>query len=148
VDRTDSTSAEMIKLNKLLVEVEQTDIQHFITKSKLKFTYFETGFWIAKTTTGNGAYIKNGDQISISYDVSLMNGKLCYDYTGKSSKKITIGKLQNQRGFTEALLQLKGGDQATIIIPANMAYGAIGDMNKIPPRATLIYKVYDIIKKK
>jgi len=143
-DQTDSSSIEMMKLNQLLVDVEQKEIKGYIDTCSLKFNYVQTGYWIAKTKQGTGKSIKEGDAIEIEYQIETLAGKKCYTYTDKLKKHLVIGKLEKQRGFDEGLSSLKEGDQATFIIPSNLAFGVMGDMRSIPPRATLIYRVFSI----
>lgn len=145
-EQTDSTSAEMIRLNQLLVEVEQAEIQAYLDTCSLKYEYIEPGFWMAKTTEGNGKKINKKDAVLIQYQVETILGKICYTYTKKLTKQFVVGKVEKQRGFNEALALLKEGDQASIIIPSNLAYGAMGDTKNIPPRSTLIYRVYTLNK--
>ena len=44
-------------------------------------------------------------------------------------------------GWTEALQLMKEGDKWRLFIPSDMAYGARGAGNSIPPHATLIFDV-------
>jgi FKBP-type peptidyl-prolyl cis-trans isomerase FklB len=44
-------------------------------------------------------------------------------------------------GWTEALQLMKEGDKWRLFIPSNLAYGAQGAGNVIPPYATLIFDV-------
>ena len=43
---------------------------------------------------------------------------------------------------------MKVGDKAKFIIPSHLAFGLLGDENKIPKRATLVYDVelIDVMK--
>jgi FKBP-type peptidyl-prolyl cis-trans isomerase len=145
-EHTDSTSSEMIRLNQLLVEVEQAEIKAYLDTCSLTFKYTEPGFWMAKTTEGKGKEIRKKDVVLIQYQVETILGKTCYTYTKKLKKQVVVGKVEKQRGFNEALALLKEGDQVSIIIPSNLAYGAMGDTRNIPPRSTLIYRIYTINK--
>ena len=42
-------------------------------------------------------------------------------------------------GSTETYM--KEGDKAKLILPSHLAYGLIGDQNKIPQKATIIYDI-------
>ena len=45
------------------------------------------------------------------------------------------------KGWDEAFSNLRVGDQAILVIPANLAYGSRGAGGVIPPDATLIFVV-------
>ncbi len=148
LEKKDSTSIDMIKLNQLLIEVELKNIQEYLDSSSLNFTKNKLGYLVAITKNGSGKKINKNDLIEIRYQVETLKGDTCYTYTNKQTQLFAVGKLEKQRGFNEALTHLKEGDEATIIVPSNLAYGAIGDLNSIPPRATLLYKIYSIKNKK
>ena len=144
VSSNDSTSAEMIKLNQLLIEVETKEIEQYLSTSKHSFIKDNLGYWLTKTETGKGESIKKNDHISIAYQVETLQGDTCYSYRNKLQQHFAVGKLEKQRGFNEALTKLNEGDQALIIVPSNLAFGAMGDTKMIPPRTSLLYRVYSI----
>lgn len=141
---TDSTSTEMLKLNKLLVEVEQKEIKAYLDTCKSKFSYSETGFWYTKTKDGSGEKIEKGKAVVVEYQVETLSGKVCYSYIDKNKKNLIAGKSEQQIGFNKGLTSLKEGDQAILIVPSNLAFGVMGDKKSIPPRATLIYRIISI----
>jgi FKBP-type peptidyl-prolyl cis-trans isomerase len=49
-----------------------------------------------------------------------------------------VDKSNVETGVQEAIKLMKVGDRAKLIIPAHLAHGITGDMNKIPPISTLI----------
>lgn len=140
----DSTSKEMIKLNKLLTDVENQDIKSYVDSSSIHFKLSDIGFYYGIITEGLGAKVEKGDNLLLEYQVLTLQGTLCYSYTGKKAKEFVVGKGERQRGLNEALTLLKDGGKAEFIVPSYLAYGMIGDRDKIPPRATLIYKVISV----
>jgi FKBP-type peptidyl-prolyl cis-trans isomerase len=140
----DSTSSEMIKLNKLLTDVENKDIKSYVDSSSLPFKLSSLGFFYAVTQEGTGSNIEKGDKILVEYEVQTLQGALCYTYIGKNAKNIIVGKDERQRGFNNAIMLLKDGGKGVFIAPSYLAYGMLGDANKIPPRATLVYKVLSV----
>ena len=148
IDNKDSISADMIKLNQLLIEVEQKQIQAYIDSNSFDFDNNEGGFQITWTHKGLGEKINKNDLVEVAYQVETIQGDTCYTYTGKLKQEFVVGKLEKQRGFNEALTLLTEGDQTIIIVPSHLAYGAMGDLNNISPRTTLLYKVFSIKKLK
>ena len=88
---------------------------------------------------GNGEKAEVGKKVKISYEVRLINGTLIYSSKDTGPKEFIIGKSNAETGLEEALLLMRVGDRAKLIIPSHLAYGLHGDDNKIPKRATLIY---------
>lgn len=140
----DSTSKEMIKLNKLLTDVENKDIKSYVDSSSLPFKLSNLGFFYAVTEQGTGTSIETGDKIIVEYEVQTLQGTFCYSYTGKNAKNMIVGKDEHQRGFNNAITILKEGGKGVFIVPSYLAYGMLGDATKIPPRATLVYKVLSV----
>jgi FKBP-type peptidyl-prolyl cis-trans isomerase len=52
-----------------------------------------------------------------------------------------IGHGGVETGLEEAILLMKVGDRAKLVIPSHLAHGFFGDDERIPPRATLIYDI-------
>ena len=46
-----------------------------------------------------------------------------------------------ESGLHEGISYMKEGDRAKIIIPSYLAHGLIGDLDKMPPLATIIYDI-------
>ena len=51
-------------------------------------------------------------------------------------------------GLQKALLYLKCGDKALILIPSHFAHGLMGDSKKIPPQSPILYDVEVLSVKK
>jgi len=143
-EQSDSTSKEMIKLNKLLTDVENHDIKSYVDSSSLPFKLSDLGFLYTVTEPGSGTGIEKGDKILIEYQVQTLQGVFCYSYIGKNAKNMIVGKDERQRGFNNAITVLKEGGKGVFIVPSYLAYGMMGDAAKIPPRATLVYKVLSV----
>ena len=65
----------------------------------------------------------------------------CYNSDKDGLKLIELGKAEVESGLEEGILLMKVGDKAKLVIPSHLAFGLLGDENKIPKRATLIYDV-------
>jgi FKBP-type peptidyl-prolyl cis-trans isomerase FkpA len=46
-----------------------------------------------------------------------------------------------EAGLEEGILLMHKGGKAKFILPSHLAFGLIGDQNKIPGKSTLIYDV-------
>ncbi len=127
-----------------MAEVEQGEIQAYIQKSGIKYESSSLGVWYAITKQGNGKSIGKQNIILIEYQIETIHGDTIYLYTKNAKRELKVGKMEKERGFDNALTLLKEGCEATIIVPSNLAFGILGDRDRIPPRATLIYRIKDI----
>jgi FKBP-type peptidyl-prolyl cis-trans isomerase len=140
----DSTSIELMRLNELMIEVEQRDIKSYIDTSSLKFEESPIGFFYAIKQQGKGDVITKNSSIIVDYQIESLHGDTLYSFTGKTSKELKVGIQPKERGFDYALTQLRAGSQAVIIVPFNLAYGVLGDKDQIQPWATLLYRINNI----
>jgi FKBP-type peptidyl-prolyl cis-trans isomerase FklB len=79
------------------------------------------------------------DLVTVSYRGTLIDGKV-FDATEPGlPAQFTVNKLIP--GWTEALQLMREGDQWELVIPTNLAYGAHGAGNAIPPNQTLVFEL-------
>lgn len=101
-----------------------------------------TGLTYIVTRRGAGAPLKIGDTISIHYTGLLTSGEKFDSSLDRGAPfSFTLGSGQVIKGWDEGIAQLRVGDQATLIIPSSLGYGAKGAGGVIPPDATLIFIV-------
>jgi FKBP-type peptidyl-prolyl cis-trans isomerase len=94
-------------------------------------------YWIYEHGTGQKAI--KGSVARIEYSVSLLNGETIYRSSDDGPKEFTIGRGGVESGLEEGILFLKEGDRAKFILPSHLAYGLLGDQDKIPARSVLVY---------
>lgn len=128
-------------INKELVEKDKEAILSYINRKQWNMQVTKTGLWYMIYRKGNGIQATAGKQAVISYQVSLLDGTICYQSDSVSPKIFTIGQGGIESGLEEGILLLHKGDKAKFIMPPHLAYGLIGDENKIPGRATIVYDI-------
>lgn len=89
---------------------------------------------------GNGPSPTAADQVKVHYRGTLLNGKE-FDSSYKRGEPAQFGVGQVIPGWTEALQKMRVGAKWQLYIPAELAYGANGAGNDIPPNSTLIFDV-------
>lgn len=96
---------------------------------------------ITKTNT-SGKSPKAGDMVAVHYAGRLLDGTE-FDNSFKRGEPIEfpVGTGRVIKGWDEGIMMLKEGEAATLLIPAEMAYGARGAGGVIPPNAWLIFDV-------
>lgn len=101
------------------------------------------GMTITTTKEGTGEPITNGKTASMLYTGKLLDGTV-FDSTSKRGNEpfsFTLGVGQVIKGWDQGVLGMKVGEERTLVIPADLAYGAGGIPGVIPPNATLTFDV-------
>ncbi|MGC8496305.1 MAG: FKBP-type peptidyl-prolyl cis-trans isomerase [Candidatus Micrarchaeia archaeon] len=79
-----------------------------------------------------GATVVNGDNVSVYYTGRFTNGTVFNTNVGGAPFNFTVGKNQVIQGFNNAVLGMKVGQNKTITIPPNEAYGEFNQSLVIP----------------
>ena len=137
----DYTTENLLEMNRVLAEKETKEIEAFVQQNQLDFTQSPLAFWYYIEYQGNGRPIKKGDKVRVTYNLSLLDGTVCYTPENKGDKTITIGKFDIIRGLDESLLLLNEGGRGTFIIPSDLAFAMIGDQDCIGAKKTIIYEI-------
>lgn len=91
-------------------------------------------------TEGTGAQPKATDTVTVEYEGRLIDGTV-FDSSKQHGMPATFPLNGVIPGWTEGLQLLKEGGEATLFIPAKLAYGSQPQGSKIGPNATLIFDV-------
>ena len=104
------------------------------TKSGLQYKVLAKG-------PADGKTPKPGSTVTVHYAGWLKDGTL-FDasYERHQPQPIQLGRVIP--GWTEALQLMRPGDQYLLVIPSKLAYGPRGAGNRIPPDATLVFRVH------
>ncbi len=94
------------------------------------------------TQHGSGRQPLSGETVIVHYTGLLGNG-VKFDSSLDRGKafEFLLGQGRVIKGWDEGIARLHVGDQATLIIPPELGYGARGAGGVIPPNATLIFLV-------
>jgi peptidylprolyl isomerase len=109
------------------------------TSSLVKTTPSGLGYII--TRRGEGREPRSGEKVMVQYTGVLGNG-VKFDSSLDRGQPFVfeLGAGHVIKGWDEGIAKLRVGDQATLIIPPQLGYGAKG-IGVIPPYATLIFIV-------
>lgn len=133
----------LIKVNKYLVNKDYESIKSYTERHGLNMQVTETGLWyeiMKDSSLKRQKAVKNAIVI-INYKVKLLNSKICYSSDSIGPKSFKIGYGGVEPGLEEGILMMRKGDKARFIMPPHLAHGLLGDSDKIPARATIIYEV-------
>lgn len=87
-----------------------------------------------------GRYAKATDKVECHYEGTLIDGTL-FDSSIKRGQPAVFGVNQVIPGWVEALQLMPEGAKWKLYIPGDLAYGAQGVGEMIPPHSTLIFEV-------
>lgn len=131
----------LIRANKTAAEIESEQIEAFVKRQEWGVTTTGTGLRYFVYRQGKGAKAEIGKTAKVNFEISLLNGTVCYSSKEKGPQQFRIGESEVESGLHEGITYLHVGDKAKLILPSHLAHGLIGDMNKIPPRSTIIYDI-------
>lgn len=114
----------------------------FLAKNKEQEGVVElaSGLQYQILTSGTGKSPSITNRVKCHYTGMLLDGTV-FDSSVQRGEPAEFGVNQVIAGWTEALQLMKEGDKWRLFIPSDMAYGARGAGNSIPPHATLIFDV-------
>ena len=103
----------------------------------------ENGLLIEDLIVGDGAEAKDYNKVVVNYTGKLEDGSI-FDSSlnpGRSPFTFTLGAGSVIKGWDQGLKNMKVGGKRKLTIPPDLAYGANGAGNAVPPNATLIFEV-------
>jgi FKBP-type peptidyl-prolyl cis-trans isomerase FkpA/FKBP-type peptidyl-prolyl cis-trans isomerase FklB len=89
---------------------------------------------------GTGAAPQATDSVKVHYHGTLTDGTV-FDSSVERGEPVTFPLNKVIRCWTEGLQQMKVGDKARLVCPADTAYGDRGVPPRIKPGATLVFEV-------
>ncbi|MCX7768462.1 MAG: FKBP-type peptidyl-prolyl cis-trans isomerase [Flavobacteriales bacterium] len=137
-----SLRQELERENRRISETENEDIENYIRRRGWPFFSTGTGLRLAVYEKGQGRRPASGDIVWVQYSVSLLNGQECYRSEPGKVESFTVDFDMVESGLHEAMKYLREGDRAIVIIPSHLAFGLLGDLDKIPPFSTIVYDIY------
>lgn len=137
---TQDSSSDM---NAQFTAEEDEEIQLFLTTHP-DWIMTETGTGLrymiySKSESTDTA--KVGQTVTVDFEISLLNGDICYTSNSKGAESFIVEKSDIESGLHEGIQKMCVGDKAKFIIPSHAAHGLIGDTEKIPPLSPVIYDI-------
>lgn len=133
---------DIIAVNKPAVVMENDEINAYIKAHNYDMKTTGTGLrYMFIKENAKTKKIESGDRIKVNYKVSLLDGTFCYSSDKKGPKEFTVGADMVESGIHEGVQLMHLHDKAIFILPAHLAFGLIGDRDKIPPKAAVVYVI-------
>lgn len=132
-----------IAMNSEFAGEEEVEIEMFLASHHdWKMTKTGTGLRYMIYQKGDGKdSAKVGDIVTVNFEISLLDGEICYSSSEKGAESFMVEKSDVESGLHEGIQYLCEGDRAKLIIPSRAAHGLIGDTEKIPPLSPLIFDI-------
>lgn len=131
----------LIQVNKTAAEIESGQIDGYVKRHNWEVNKTGTGLRYLVYEKGTGEQAKTGQVARVNFEISLLNGTVCYSTKESGPQEFLIGESAVESGLHEGITYLHVGDKAKLILPSHLAHGLVGDLNKIPPRSTVIYDI-------
>jgi len=133
---------DIIAVNKPAVVMENDEINAYIKAHNYTMQTTGTGLrYMFIKENPKEKKIENGNVIKVNYKVFLLDGTLCYSSDKKGPKEFNVGADNVESGIHEGVQLMHLHDKALFILPAHLAFGLIGDRDKIPPKVAVVYMV-------
>ncbi len=113
-------------------------------KAKDGVVTLPSGLQYQVITEGTGKKPSATDRVQCHYEGTLIDGTV-FDSSIRRGEPAVFGVNQVIRGWVEALQLMQEGAKWRLFIPQDMAYGANGAGEMIPPYSALIFEV-ELIK--
>lgn len=133
---------KMAEKNKEMAELNKKEGTAFLDENAKKegVKTLPSGLQYKIIKEGTGKTPQKSDMVSVHYRGTLINGTE-FDSSHKRGQPATLGVDKVIKGWTEALQLMKEGEQWTLYIPSDLAYGERGAGSVIGPNQTLIFDV-------
>ena len=140
---------QFVKANQQVVTKENDEMDYYQKSHQMTFIKTTSGIrYYVYQPSQKGDSVKTDDIIKINYTISLLDGTECYSSKTDGVKEFKVGMEDVENGLHKAVLFLKSGDKALIMIPSHLAHGLLGDSKKIPPQSPIIYDIEILSVKK
>lgn len=131
---------KMLRANRYLNKKDMLVVEGYIERHGVRMALSDYGFYYRCVEKGGGSKIKEGSVVLYAYKIHLIDGTPL-DSSATELAQIIVDKSGGIAGLHEGLKLFSEGDSAQLIFTPHLAYGLLGDGEKIPSRATLVYDI-------
>ncbi|HTB07269.1 MAG TPA: FKBP-type peptidyl-prolyl cis-trans isomerase [Bacteroidia bacterium] len=136
---------QMEKQHAMGKAAEGNAITKYLTDNHLNIAPDSNGLYILESTKTNGAAVKEGDSVEMTYKGTLLDGKV-FDASANHGGKGTFSFVYSQnasliRGWIIIVGAMHEGDKVKVLIPSKLAYGERGAGGMIQPNTPLIFEM-------
>lgn len=137
----DSLNEHLTEANRIMVVDEAKEIDAFINRHQFIMKTTGTGLRIQILQKGRGDRPEPHGQVAIACKEFLLDGTLVYSADSGKPLVIRLGEGFQPKGLEEGLLTMEKGTKARLVLPSHLAFGMLGDGDKIPRASPLYYEL-------
>jgi peptidyl-prolyl cis-trans isomerase A (cyclophilin A) len=101
----------------------------------------EHGIWVQIDREGRGAPPRTGATVSVHYTGRLLSGQVFDSSRSRGPFEFPVGAGRVIPGWDITVGEMRPGEQRTVILPPEQAYGSRGAGGVIPPGAFLVFEI-------
>jgi len=125
-----------------LKQEESSIISDYIKKNKIEINPSESGLYLKTLEQGNGEIPKKGSTVTIEYvQYDLVGNIISSSYEDNTPFTYVVGSGAVITGWEEAVLQMRKGEKAWMLIPSNIGWGANSRSKKVKPYSPLVFEL-------
>jgi FKBP-type peptidyl-prolyl cis-trans isomerase len=138
------------EVNRYLSEKEQDIMQSYVNRQRLDMKQSGLGYFYQMVEEGRGEKISIDDVARLHGSIFLIDGTPCYSYSERNPLEVKVGSFSGITVLNTALIGVRQGSHLRLVVPAYLAFGLLGDGDKVPPRSSLVCDLWVgmVIKKR
>jgi len=148
IESPKEAEAVRLKMHDERTKIEQKSIEQYLDEHHLTINPTPDGLYFLKELKSAGISPDGGSICIVEYTGKTLDGKVVEssDLDGHP-RQVTLGQGTALKGWEEALLLMKTGEKATIILPSKLAYGEEGRRSSsngtydVYPYTPLVYEL-------
>lgn len=108
-------------------EEEKSLIADYVATNNITVAPDANGIYIVEINPGTGDLIQLGDSVGVRYAGTFLSGKAFNDnLTASTPYRFRVGTTDLIEGWSMALVKMKLGYKAKVLLPSKVAYGSMG----------------------
>ena len=127
--------------NRRVLRIEDRDIAAYVQRKGWNVHTSGTGVRWMMVRDLPGDTARPGQLASVNHAMQLIDDSPVYASEAGRPESFRVEHDEVESGLHEGIQHMSPGDSAILIIPSHRAFGLIGDMEKVPPRSTVIYHI-------
>ena len=140
---------EKAKTRKINKRKEKEKIDNYLSENNLSPDTLKNGTYVLEHNKTSGEPVESGKVALLTFKGELLNDKV-FQSTSPEFSFVVDETPDYPFDWDEALKSMKKGEKATFLLPSDLALGAEGKENVIPPYSPLILEITikDVLSKK